>query len=139
MAESSQTSSSFNYRSLTCYCGIPSQLQISWTEPNPGRRFYGCTRYKSENDCNFFHWYDPPTPERFRRVINGLLRKSNSQREEIEALQRKNNALAEEIEEQVGEIYLLHETIESQTIQLRKLRLLLLSILMLIVGLYFYR
>ena len=139
MAESSQTSFSFNYHSLTCHCEIPSELQTSWTEANPGRRFYGCGRYKAENDCNFFKWYDPSPPERFWRVINGLLRKSNTLHEEIEALQRKNNALIEEIEEQVVEIYVLHETIELQTIQLWKLRLLLLSILMLIIGFYFYR
>ncbi|CAL1382811.1 unnamed protein product [Linum trigynum] len=28
-----------------CHCGEPTDLKTSWTEANPGRRFYGCSRY----------------------------------------------------------------------------------------------
>ncbi|KAF7852195.1 hypothetical protein BT93_L5351 [Corymbia citriodora subsp. variegata] len=29
-----------------CYCGLSCPRRTSWTRMNPGRRFYGCTRYR---------------------------------------------------------------------------------------------
>ncbi|CAN1254027.1 hypothetical protein LINPERPRIM_LOCUS8509 [Linum perenne] len=53
----------------TCRCGESVVLLTSWTEKNPGRRFYRCRR------CNFFRWFDPSVQPRSKAVINGLLRK----------------------------------------------------------------
>ena len=27
---------------VTCFCGNPAQLMVSWTDRNPGRRFFRC-------------------------------------------------------------------------------------------------
>ncbi|RID56187.1 hypothetical protein BRARA_G03403 [Brassica rapa] len=43
---------------VLCYCGIPAKISQAWTEKNPGRRFYGCEKYKSGSDCKFFKWFD---------------------------------------------------------------------------------
>lgn len=29
-----------------CHCGVDAPLVTSWTDENPGRRFYGCGRFK---------------------------------------------------------------------------------------------
>ncbi|XP_057766234.1 uncharacterized protein LOC130986744 [Salvia miltiorrhiza] len=59
-----------------CNCGFGSKRlkatrMTSWTEENPGRRFYGCRNWKTKN-CGFFDWYDEPMSERAMEVINHL-------------------------------------------------------------------
>ena len=34
---------------VRCHCGLISPLTTSWTNFNPGRRFYGCAKYKVSN------------------------------------------------------------------------------------------
>jgi hypothetical protein len=29
-----------------CYCGVRARLRYSWTSDNPGRKWYGCIKYK---------------------------------------------------------------------------------------------
>jgi hypothetical protein len=29
-----------------CYCGVHARLRYSWTSDNPGRKWYGCIKYK---------------------------------------------------------------------------------------------
>ncbi|KAG2304598.1 hypothetical protein Bca52824_033249 [Brassica carinata] len=41
-----------------CSCALEATIYQAWTEKNPGRRFYGCPRFKEPNGCNFFSWYD---------------------------------------------------------------------------------
>ncbi|KAL2465122.1 GRF-type domain-containing protein [Abeliophyllum distichum] len=60
-----------------CYCGELPILKTSWTEINPGRRFWGCRFYGKVGCCDFFEWADPAPHERYKSVINGLLRKRN--------------------------------------------------------------
>ncbi|KAF8047165.1 hypothetical protein N665_0192s0006 [Sinapis alba] len=40
-----------------CFCGLEANIRQAWTDKNPGRRFYGCPRYKV-NGCKFFAWFD---------------------------------------------------------------------------------
>ncbi|KAI8566917.1 hypothetical protein RHMOL_Rhmol02G0079700 [Rhododendron molle] len=47
---------------ILCFCGEPSPLRKSTTQKNPGRRFFGCSKYKTQKDgeeCGFFCWYEP--------------------------------------------------------------------------------
>ncbi|XP_050215378.1 uncharacterized protein LOC126666603 [Mercurialis annua] len=57
-----------------CRCGDLSILRTSWTEANPGRRFFGCNRYENGGRCDFFQWFDPPMPYK----IVGLLHKDDT-------------------------------------------------------------
>ena len=36
-----------------CLCNVEAPLVISWTEDNPGRRFYGCGLYKVRNNVYY--------------------------------------------------------------------------------------
>ncbi|XP_050220650.1 uncharacterized protein LOC126671004 [Mercurialis annua] len=43
-------------------------LYTSWTQKNPGRRFWRCSKYKTD-DCGAFQWYDgEPSAELFLKI-----------------------------------------------------------------------
>jgi len=94
-----------------CYCGEEAVVIQSWSVDNPGRRFYGCPFYEvninctflidfifrnnflssifqrdRRSACNFFMWFDPPTPEHLKMVILGLLKKKRA----FDALLKEN-------------------------------------------------
>nr|GMC80076.1 uncharacterized protein LOC109191851 [Ipomoea batatas] len=79
-----------------CQCSQPLQLRTSWTNDNPGRRFWVCTKDRgmSVGGCGFVSWYDPPMCSRSKSIIPGLLRRLNRNDEEIERLQSKLRATA---------------------------------------------
>ncbi|TYH06939.1 hypothetical protein E1A91_A08G182400v1 [Gossypium mustelinum] len=60
-----------------CYCGNPAKLNTSWSNDNPGRRFFGRKKFSSgfRKPCRFFSWFDPPLTPRLRVVLLGLLKK----------------------------------------------------------------
>ncbi|CAH9110385.1 unnamed protein product [Cuscuta europaea] len=64
-------------RSTYCKCRnmngmvTKARLWTSWTDKNPGRRFYGCPYYKKEG-CGFFQWHDEQLTNRAKDVINQL-------------------------------------------------------------------
>ncbi|XP_074378300.1 uncharacterized protein LOC141719829 [Apium graveolens] len=74
---------------LHCWCGRAVVLRTSWTDANPGRRFWGCFRYMEQrsNACNFHLWFDPPMCQRSRMIIPGLLRRIEKLEEEAEKLE----------------------------------------------------
>nr|POF21489.1 hypothetical protein CFP56_51620 [Quercus suber] len=43
-----------------CYYPSPQKPVpvVSWTNNNPGRRFYGCPNYWIGKKCKFFQWVD---------------------------------------------------------------------------------
>ncbi|MBA0639996.1 hypothetical protein Goklo_022986, partial [Gossypium klotzschianum] len=59
-----------------CYCGNLAKLNTSWSNGNPGRRFFGCKKFGSgfRKPCQFFTWFDPPLTPRSRIVWFGLLK-----------------------------------------------------------------
>ncbi|GKF23760.1 zinc finger, GRF-type containing protein, partial [Tanacetum coccineum] len=69
-----------------CVCGRRAMILTSWTNINPGRRFYACPR--RDSPCIFFHWVDPPICEGAVAIIPGLLRSRN----QIEAYVRQLEA-----------------------------------------------
>ncbi|OIT38883.1 hypothetical protein A4A49_58329 [Nicotiana attenuata] len=63
-------------------CGRVALFQTSWTDENPGRRFYCCHLSKAPGACEFFRWHDDQMPDQTRTVIYGLLRKVNTYEKE---------------------------------------------------------
>ncbi|KAL4564507.1 hypothetical protein LXL04_028571 [Taraxacum kok-saghyz] len=61
---------------------IRALMRTSWTDLNPGRRFWGCP--KPYSTCGFIGWIDGPMCERSKRVIPGLLRTLNSVERSLE-------------------------------------------------------
>ncbi|KAK8546063.1 hypothetical protein V6N12_026867 [Hibiscus sabdariffa] len=41
-----------------CGCGFSAQLRTSWSNDNPGRRFFGCKNHGSlvHHACRYFSW-----------------------------------------------------------------------------------
>ncbi|KAL4352011.1 hypothetical protein GQ457_06G006060 [Hibiscus cannabinus] len=60
-----------------CGCGVPAHLRTSWSNDNPGRRFFACKNHDSlvYQPCRFFIWFDPPMPPRAKIVLLGLLKR----------------------------------------------------------------
>ncbi|KAG4179177.1 hypothetical protein ERO13_A10G090350v2 [Gossypium hirsutum] len=57
-----------------CYCGNLAKLNMSWSNDNPGRRFFGYKKFGSgfRKPCRFFTWFDPPLTPRSQIVLLGL-------------------------------------------------------------------
>ncbi|XP_050206841.1 uncharacterized protein LOC126656340 [Mercurialis annua] len=69
-------------KQVVCDIGIPCRLQISSTERNPGRRFYGYS--KRNNQCNCFAWVDNDMAYQMT-VVRKLKSEINSMTEERNA------------------------------------------------------
>ncbi|KAL4564931.1 hypothetical protein LXL04_029007 [Taraxacum kok-saghyz] len=56
-----------------CYCGEEAPCTISWSENNPGRRYYGCKYWPNEKEeCGYFDWYDNATTDWYKKLLNDL-------------------------------------------------------------------
>ncbi|KAG8366582.1 hypothetical protein BUALT_Bualt17G0094900 [Buddleja alternifolia] len=71
----------------TCHCGLRPYLKTSWTDANPGRRFYSCPNYQ-RNGCNYFVWEDPPMCSRSMMILPGMRRTKVQMEKEIADLKR---------------------------------------------------
>ncbi|KAF8031157.1 hypothetical protein BT93_D0379 [Corymbia citriodora subsp. variegata] len=67
-SNSSHRSDGEGERERFCYCGLPSPRRTSWTRMNPGRRFYGCARYREGSKCKYFKWIDAKFSDRATEV-----------------------------------------------------------------------
>ncbi|CAI0429660.1 unnamed protein product [Linum tenue] len=67
-----------------CRCVVPAVLRTSWTDANPGRRFFGCANYRGVNACNYFRWIDPPLEDNIKRLVLALHKR-------IREVERRNN------------------------------------------------
>ncbi|PWA43614.1 zinc finger, GRF-type [Artemisia annua] len=56
-------------------CGSPAVIKTSWTQFNPGRHFYCCS--KRGPNHGIIDWYDPTMCDRAVQIIPGLLRNMN--------------------------------------------------------------
>ncbi|KAK9049677.1 hypothetical protein SSX86_031354 [Deinandra increscens subsp. villosa] len=74
-----------------CYCGHQTTIRTSWTDANPGRRFYSCAQ--KESSCNFFLWVDPPMCRRAVEIIPGLLRSINELQSVAKRIETSNRRM----------------------------------------------
>ncbi|WOH15035.1 hypothetical protein DCAR_0934568 [Daucus carota subsp. sativus] len=82
--------SSSHYSTLSlCLCGLSPVLRTSWTDANPGRRFWGC----SQRGCNFHLWHDPAVGDRAKNIIPGLLKRIQRLEDEIKRCRKKEKML----------------------------------------------
>ncbi|KAJ4867047.1 hypothetical protein Rs2_51414 [Raphanus sativus] len=53
-----------------CFYRLPATVVQSWTDKNPGHRFYGCPRFKPRQDvgCKYFCWYDVEDGTNWQRL-----------------------------------------------------------------------
>ncbi|GJW19704.1 zinc finger, GRF-type containing protein [Tanacetum coccineum] len=75
---------------VRCICGAIAVIKTSWTNHNPGRRFYGC----SLMECNrFVDWVDPAMCPRSVVIITGLLRSLNNHQARLRDVDQERSRL----------------------------------------------
>ncbi|KAF5768846.1 putative transcription factor GRF family [Helianthus annuus] len=72
-----------------CNCGQDAIIVTSWTDLNPGRRFYSCPTM-NPNCGRFIGCVDPPMCSRAVAIIPGLLRHRNQVDAELAKMREKN-------------------------------------------------
>ncbi|GJW15167.1 zinc finger, GRF-type containing protein [Tanacetum coccineum] len=77
---------------VRCACGLEAVIRTSWTNRNPGRRFYGCPTL-SPTCVNFLRWYDPLMCQRSVQIISGSLRSHNELEEILAMVEEKRRKL----------------------------------------------
>ncbi|KAL8240885.1 hypothetical protein R6Q59_014240 [Mikania micrantha] len=72
---------------VVCHCGRFVIVRTSWTDQNPGRRFYSCPMQGTK--CQFIGWVDPPMCPRSKEIIPGLLKSKNKVDLDMKTLEAK--------------------------------------------------
>ncbi|XP_058733936.1 uncharacterized protein LOC131605617 [Vicia villosa] len=95
MSQNSVSHGSYKIRSLRdkCHCGLDAPLMTSWTDTNPGRRFYGCGMYKLQGfkKCSNFVWLDEEMNTGAKEVISSLIHNLEEEKQRA-----KNASMKEE-------------------------------------------
>ncbi|XP_057788896.1 uncharacterized protein LOC131005819 [Salvia miltiorrhiza] len=89
-------------------------LMTSWTEDNPGRRFYGCRNWKTKN-CGYFDWMDEPMSERAKEVINDL------ERENLKLLKFKESSRSSiDVDSEIAKLWDVLQALKEESRKIRK-------------------
>ena len=79
-------------------CRVKAPRWTSWTDENPGRRFYACPNFEI-GSCGYFQWHDEPTYFRMRDLINVLKRENNMLLEENQRMKLMGGRLRNGVQE----------------------------------------
>lgn len=63
-----------------CYCNVPAKFDVSWSDKNPGRPYYGC-RYFPKSSCGFFEWVDDEQSDWYKMLITDLKANERGEKE----------------------------------------------------------
>nr|XP_009773289.1 PREDICTED: uncharacterized protein LOC104223528 [Nicotiana sylvestris]XP_016458180.1 PREDICTED: uncharacterized protein LOC107781879 [Nicotiana tabacum]XP_016497613.1 PREDICTED: uncharacterized protein LOC107816407 [Nicotiana tabacum]XP_016505081.1 PREDICTED: uncharacterized protein LOC107823013 [Nicotiana tabacum] len=89
-SESTNSSMSPCVAARICKCGVSPKLNTSWTQLNPGRRFFACKIGKKKGGCDYFCWYDDEMPTQAKNIIWGLLKRVKAfEEEKVRAKRRR--------------------------------------------------
>ncbi|KAK4273848.1 hypothetical protein QN277_017163 [Acacia crassicarpa] len=105
-----------------CYHRMVASRWTSWTEGNPGRRFYECPYYYQDGGCGFFAWHDEEFGERANTVIKELLDDIDKLYDENSVLRRADHGqrVSDELDAIHNELRRLKRTHELYDGELRK-------------------
>ncbi|KAL6494493.1 hypothetical protein OROGR_031293 [Orobanche gracilis] len=109
-SSSSCASQRTNKRLIYCDCGVRSPILTSWTDDNPGRKFFGCGFYEvyGKKCCGFFQWYDDEDFLAAKdKVIARLVKKNEEMNENNEDVKEKNQQMRNKIEDMKKELILM--------------------------------
>ncbi|KAG5378214.1 hypothetical protein IGI04_026056 [Brassica rapa subsp. trilocularis] len=76
-----------------CLCRLYAEIRQAWTNKNPGRRFYGCPRYKEKNGCNCFKWFDVEDGTEWQKMA--LIEARDEIQEKSRVIEQLNQTIAE--------------------------------------------
>ncbi|XP_058724088.1 uncharacterized protein LOC131595673 [Vicia villosa] len=94
MASSIGATRSCQFRSQ-CRCGLEAPLMTSWTDSNPGRRFFwvwdvqGNVMVQGHKRCSHFVWYDDELSSRAKEIIYSLQKKLEHERARLDEANTK--------------------------------------------------
>ncbi|PHU22665.1 hypothetical protein BC332_07772 [Capsicum chinense] len=78
---------------VRCKYDILLQMQTSWSDRNPGRRFWTCPHYEAMN-CNYFRWRDlKRVDERSKFILLRLVNKINELEKNYDRVKMQLNKL----------------------------------------------
>ncbi|XP_055962459.1 uncharacterized protein LOC126657654 [Mercurialis annua] len=76
-----------------CFCGRGARVFVSWTDKNPGRRFFRCAD-KQGSQCKYFSWIDDIYSEHINHLLITLKRDNSHLVEEVFRLKWLNERAA---------------------------------------------
>ncbi|XP_062154844.1 uncharacterized protein LOC133862932 [Alnus glutinosa] len=88
-----------------CYCGVRARLRYSWTSDNPGRKWYGCIKYKEAGDCDFFRWADNDMTSYEKRLEEHMRDMEEGRRADIEEVEKMTMANIDRLEKLIETKY----------------------------------
>ncbi|TYI39424.1 hypothetical protein ES332_A02G097500v1 [Gossypium tomentosum] len=68
---SSRKEYAYDRPAVKCHCNKLAPRDTSWSDLNPGRRFYGCSDFR-DGGCDFFKWYDGKKCDREIELLRQL-------------------------------------------------------------------
>ncbi|XP_059663466.1 uncharacterized protein LOC132309136 [Cornus florida] len=71
-SSANRSSSGHNKKRMYCYYGLKTLIKTSYTNRNPGRKFYGCPNYPSPT-CDFHMWEDEEVSDYYKHFIYDLI------------------------------------------------------------------
>ncbi|KAG6667513.1 hypothetical protein CIPAW_01G105900 [Carya illinoinensis] len=100
-----------------CTCGSPALLRTSNTPRNPGRSFFGCSKYNSQGlpHCNYFKWADSDSGHEKEKEIEMLGKEEKLQKTQLEVQQ-----IAKEVRRREEEVRSWMEEIQNWMEEIRK-------------------
>ncbi|XVF41901.1 hypothetical protein PTKIN_Ptkin01aG0317700 [Pterospermum kingtungense] len=88
----------YDEEQLFCKCKKLVVRVTSWSESNPGRRYYICPDFQEvEGGCGYFKWYDPSMCDRAKQLLNQF-------RDSERKLNKENLALRRQISKEAGRL-----------------------------------
>ncbi|CAN6247958.1 unnamed protein product [Urochloa humidicola] len=105
---------------VLCQCRMKAPRRISWSDDNPGRRYYRCSRAWSSMDCGFFLWMDAehtPFMKNLLLDLRNAVRRLKKETAEMEPLNHEVAMLKQE--NQMLEMENLHRMEELHVLSLR--------------------
>ena len=103
---------------VRCSHGVLLPLKTSWSDNNPGRRYWSCPYYGSKK-CKFFRWRDlSKVDERSKYIIPKLVNKMKEMHGELASKEKKIKEMEEgcgssEIAEMLKEIEMEEQSVSS--------------------------
>ncbi|XP_042979203.1 golgin subfamily A member 6-like protein 6 [Carya illinoinensis] len=104
-----------------CTCGSPASLRTSNTPRNPGRSFFGCSKYNSQGlpHCNYFKWADSDSCHEREKELVKLKIEMLRKEEELHLAQVEAQQIAKEVRRREEEVQRREEDVRRREEEVR--------------------